>query len=60
MEDLYLKPDFTGDLDACYQQGQAASSQAYPSDKNPYPEGSAERQWWDGGFHNETDELTGQ
>lgn len=59
-EDLYVKPAFMGDLDSCYQQGQAAASQAFAATHNPYPEGSSERQWWDGGYHNETDELTGE
>lgn len=58
-ESLYLRPCFT-DLDDCYQQGQAASSQGYRRDQNPYPTGTARREWWDGGHSNETDELTGR
>ena len=55
--DLYIKPVFT-DLKDCCEQGQAASSQAYRRDQNPYPKGTAQREWWDGGHCNETDELT--
>jgi ribosome modulation factor len=47
-------------LDECYQQGQAASSQAYGRDQNPYPKGTARREWWDGGWSNELDELCGE
>ena len=57
--DLYTKPVFT-DLNDCYEQGQAASSQGFSRDQNPYPKGDARREWWDGGYCNETDELTGQ
>lgn len=57
--DLYTKQAFTA-LDDCCEQGQAASSQGYRRDQNPYPKGTAEREWWDGGYFNETDELTGE
>lgn len=57
--DLYTEPAFTA-LDDCYEQGQAASSQGFRRDQNPYPKGTAQREWWDGGHCNETDELTGQ
>lgn len=45
--------------DDCYQQGQAAASQGYRKTDNPYPTGTIPREWWDGGFLNETDELCG-
>lgn len=57
--DLYTKPVFT-ELEDCCEQGQAASSQGYRRDQNPYPKGTAQREWWDGGYCNETDELTGE
>lgn len=43
----------------CYEQGQAAYSQAYRRDQNPYPVGTSLREWWDGGFLSEQDELCG-
>ena len=58
-DDLYTEPVFTA-LDDCYEQGQAASSQGFSRDQNPYPKGTAQREWWDGGHCNETDELTGE
>lgn len=58
-EDLYRKPVFMGDREACYQQGQAALQQCYHREENPYPIGTQEREWWDGGFCDEADELTG-
>lgn len=47
-------------LEDCYQQGQAASSQAYGRDENPYPTGTDRREWWDSGWCNEGDELCGE
>ena len=44
---------------AAYEQGQAAASQAYRRDENPYSQGTALREWWDGGWCDETDELCG-
>lgn len=57
-ESLYTKPCFM-ELSDCYEQGSAASSQAYGRDQNPYPVGTAQREWWDGGWLNDLDELTG-
>jgi len=45
--------------DDAYVQGQIASGQAYERDQNPYPAGTALREWWDGGWSNELDELCG-
>lgn len=59
LDDLYVKPVFTS-LDDCYQQGKAASDQCYGRGQNPYPAGTAVREWWDGGWLNSMDELTGQ
>jgi ribosome modulation factor len=47
-------------LEDCYQQGEAASSQAYAREQNPYPKGDARREWWDGGWCDELDELCGE
>ncbi len=60
LDQLYVKPCFTGNLKACQEQGSAASSQAFGRDQNPYPIGSAEREWWDAGHSEETEELTGE
>lgn len=57
--DLYIKPEFTI-LDDCKEQGAAASSQFYKRDQNPYPIGTAQREWWDAGFTGEQEELTGE
>jgi hypothetical protein len=48
-----------GDLDACKEQGEAASSQSYLRTDNPYAQGSAEREWWDAGFSDAIDEQCG-
>lgn len=58
-EDLFVKPVFES-MDDCYQQGKAALSQCYARVQNPYPIGTVQREWWDGGFCDEADELTGQ
>lgn len=47
-------------MNDCYQQGQAASSQAYQRERNPYAIGSVQREWWDGGWCDEGDELCGE
>jgi hypothetical protein len=56
-EDLYIKPVFM-ELDDCYQQGQAASDQAFPQEGNPYVKFTAQYQWWDAGWINSLEELT--
>lgn len=53
-----IKPVFNT-TDDCYQQGQAAASQGFRRLDNPYPVGTIPREWWDGGYLNETDELLG-
>lgn len=58
LQNLETKPVFDTPDDA-YQQGQAAASQAYRRDENPYPQGTALREWWDGGWCDDTDELCG-
>lgn len=45
-------------MELAYQQGQAALSQAYSRDQNPYPKGTQLHQWWDGGYCDESDELS--
>lgn len=47
-------------LEDCYQQGEAANSQGYAREQNPYPKGDARREWWDGGWCDELDELCGE
>ncbi len=47
-------------LEDCYQQGQAASSQGYGRNQNPYSQGTARREWFDSGWIAETDELCGE
>ena len=56
----FTRPVYSGNLDACQQQGEAAADQAYPRTSNPYPQGSAEREWWDSGWCNSGDELCGE
>lgn len=51
-------PTFT-ELEDCHQQGEAAYSQAYRRDQNPYTKGTAQREWWDAGWLNDQDELLG-
>lgn len=55
-EDLFTKPAFE-ELAECQLQGEAAGDQAYPRDENPYPVGTARREWWDAGWSNSLDEL---
>jgi hypothetical protein len=57
-DNTYIKPVYEK-LEDCLQQGEAASSQMYMRDQNPYPEGTAKYEWWDGGFLGEQDELLG-
>jgi hypothetical protein len=57
-ENLYVKDAFTN-LDDCYEQGQLASSQAFPLHRNPYPAGTSRHEFWESGHQNETDELCG-
>lgn len=54
----YIKPVFTTE-NACYEQGAAACNQCYRRDQNPYPVGTALREWWDAGYSGEDDELCG-
>lgn len=56
---LYVKPAFT-ELEDCRAQGQAAGDQAYGRDENPYPVGTARREWWDAGWCESLDDLTGR
>ena len=56
---LFTSTCYAGNLDACKEQGEAASDQAYPRTANPYPVGTADREWWDAGWLNSIDELTG-
>ena len=58
-QNLYIDPVFTA-LNDCFQQGEAAGDQAYGRDQNPYPEGTAKHEWWDGGWSNSYDELCGR
>lgn len=44
--------------DAAYLQGRAALSQGYGRKQNPYPIGTDLHQWWDGGYCDESDELS--
>lgn len=57
--DLYRVAAFSIKED-CYEQGQASSSQGFPRNANPYPVCTDLREWWDGGYLNEADELTGE
>lgn len=58
-DNLFTKPVFSEPED-CQAQGEAAGDQAYPRDRNPYPKGSAAREWWDAGWLNSLEELTGK
>jgi ribosome modulation factor len=58
MDDAYGQARFTT-LEDCFQQGQAAADQCYKRDHNPYPAGTARREWWDAGWSHSMDELTG-
>jgi hypothetical protein len=58
-EDLYIKAAFEEKED-CYEQGCAASGQMFQRSQNPYPVGTAQREWWDAGFCEEQDELGGE
>lgn len=49
IKNLYAVPAFT-ELDDCFSQGEAAGSQGYCRDSNPYPIGTSRREWWDAGW----------
>lgn len=53
----YIKPVNNGDFDACKEQGECASDQAYRRDQNPYPPGTGEFDSWDFGWCNSFMEL---
>lgn len=57
-DNLFTKPVFT-ELQNCMDQGEAAGDQAFPRKQNPYPTGSARREWWDAGWSKSYDELCG-
>ena len=46
-------------LDKAYKEGWEAGDQAYQRDSNPYPKGTALREWWDAGWSRSLDELCG-
>lgn len=51
--------DCTGDLEGCRYQGKAFSGQGKGRNKNPYPKGTAEHEWFDAGWSEELEELCG-
>ena len=59
MDGTEIKPVFES-LEDCRAQGQAAYGQCFQRDQNPYPKGTALREWWDGGWCEEMHELLGE
>lgn len=59
IDSLYIQPVFWSKED-CYEQGQAAYSQAYSRTQNPYPKGTQRHEWWDSAWCDEQDELCGE
>ena len=55
-----MTPDYPTEAHKkAYMEGWSASDQAYPRDANPYPVGTALREWWDAGWSRSLDELCG-
>ncbi|MGI9459379.1 MAG: hypothetical protein ACR2NF_05225 [Pirellulales bacterium] len=57
--ELYEQPVFAKKED-CYEQGQASASQGVRRESNPYPDGTQQREWWDGGYCDDYDEISPQ
>ena len=58
-----LKPaliDVSHNLELCRTQGHIFGAEATKRGDNPYPKGTAAREWFDAGWLDEQDELCGE
>lgn len=58
-ESLYAQPIFS-DLESCYAQGEATGDQGMPRETNPYTPGTSQYAWYDSGWCQAQDEISGR